>query len=75
MAIIKNLMAVGGIDLKRIYPRECYKSWFHYLLKIPSPSKIAEWSHKRNAIYLKDKGIEVWVLDKKTNGEKLNKQS
>lgn len=52
------------------YPKECYKSWFHYLLRIPSPRKMLAWSHKHNAVYLKDKGLEVWVIDSKTNGER-----
>ena len=57
------------------YPKECYKSWFHYLLNIPCPSKIREWSLKRQAVYFKENGMEVWIVDTKTNSEKFNRQS
>ncbi|ARQ07294.1 hypothetical protein MACA111363_11160 [Macrococcoides canis] len=33
--------------MKRMYPRECYKSWFHYLLKIPSPIKIMAYEYNQ----------------------------
>lgn len=67
---IKKLR-IGSIDyrVKRL-PRECYKSWIHYVLGIVSPSKQMIWEGKRLAEYFETDDFQVWLVDTKTNGEK-----